>query len=52
MGSGADTFDFDNIADSGLTPATADVVEDFDRAQGDKVDLVGAEPRHHRPQPR
>ena len=40
-GLGADTFDFDSLADSGLTPSTWDVIEDFDRAQGDKVDLSG-----------
>ena len=33
-GLGADTFDFDSFADSGLTPTTWDVIEDFDRAAG------------------
>jgi Ca2+-binding RTX toxin-like protein len=40
-GAGADTFKFDTVKDSGLTPTTRDVITDFNHAQGDKIDLSG-----------
>ena len=41
-GGGADRFDYDERYDS--TPATADVITDFSRAQGDKIDLARSTP--------
>ncbi len=38
-GKGADTFQFVNLLDSKKTHAKADIVEDFTRKQGDKIDL-------------
>ncbi len=38
-GSGADRFVFQSINDSGLGAANRDVITDFSRAQGDKIDL-------------
>jgi pimeloyl-ACP methyl ester carboxylesterase len=38
-GGGRDTFVFNAISDSGVTTATRDVISDFKRAQGDKIDL-------------
>jgi|GEM_PF-6956325 len=37
-GLGADRFEFTSVADSGTTPATWDVIQDFTRGQ-DKIDL-------------
>ena len=36
-GGGADRFDYDSLFDS--DPTAADVITDFSRAQGDKIDL-------------
>jgi Ca2+-binding RTX toxin-like protein len=38
-GSGRDYFDFDKISESGITTATRDVIKDFSKSQGDKIDL-------------
>lgn len=40
-GAGADRFDFDRVSVLGLTGATTDVVWDFSRAAGDRLDLRG-----------
>jgi serralysin len=36
---GADTFEWRAASDTGLTTATADIVMDFNRVQGDRIDL-------------
>lgn len=38
-GSGADRFVFDDADFGGLSAATADLIKDFSRAQGDRIDL-------------
>ncbi len=38
-GTGADRFEFDDGELGGLTRATADYIEDFSRAEGDRIDL-------------
>lgn len=40
-GAGADLFVFRSLRDSGATAATADVIDDFSRRQGDRIDLSG-----------
>jgi len=39
-GAGADTFVFQTLADSGFAVAERDMIMDFSRAQGDKIDLT------------
>ncbi len=38
-GTGRDYFDFDKIIESGITASTRDVIKDFSKSQGDKIDL-------------
>jgi len=38
-GDGADRFGFNLITETGSTKASADIVKDFNRVQGDKIDL-------------
>lgn len=38
-GTGRDYFDFDKITESGTTSNTRDIVSDFSKSQGDKIDL-------------
>lgn len=38
-GASADIFNFIAVGDSGATRATADIIGDFSRAQGDRIDL-------------
>jgi serralysin len=38
-GTGRDYFDFDKISESGITSSTRDVIKDFIKSQGDKIDL-------------
>jgi len=38
-GDGADRFVFNLISETGSSKATADIIKDFNRAQGDKIDL-------------
>ena len=38
-GTGADRFQLTAVGDSGATRATADIIGDFSRAQGDRIDL-------------
>jgi Ca2+-binding RTX toxin-like protein len=38
-GSGLDYFDFNSVLDSGVISATRDVIKDFSKSQGDKIDL-------------
>ncbi|MFM8332053.1 MAG: calcium-binding protein, partial [Candidatus Methylumidiphilus sp.] len=38
-GAGADIFKYATVADSGITAALRDVIQDFSAAQGDKIDL-------------
>jgi hypothetical protein len=38
-GTGADIFGYDAISETGATRATADIIGDFSRAQGDRIDL-------------
>jgi serralysin len=38
-GTERDYFDFDKISESGITSSTRDVIKDFSKSQGDKVDL-------------
>lgn len=40
-GTGADTFVFKTVGDSGVSPATRDLIQDFSHADGDKVSLKG-----------
>ena len=40
-GLGSDTFDFNSIAETGNTAATADTIADFKSSEGDKIDLSG-----------
>ncbi len=40
-GLGADKFKFSAATESGNTAATADIISDFNRVQGDKIDLSG-----------
>lgn len=42
-GAGADTFQFGNGDFAGVTTATADRIVDFNRAQGDRIDLSGVD---------
>jgi uncharacterized protein len=39
-GTGADIFNFTAVGDSGATRATADIIGDFNRAQGDRIGLT------------
>lgn len=36
---GADRFDFDDVSDSGIAPASRDLLTLFNRSQGDRIDL-------------
>lgn len=38
-GTGIDYFDFDKITESGINSTTRDVIKDFSKSQGDKIDL-------------
>jgi hypothetical protein len=38
-GTGRDYFDFDKISDSGITAPERDLIKDFNKSQGDKIDL-------------
>ena len=38
---GADTFVFASRSDLGVTSSTADLIKDFDRSDGDRIDLSG-----------
>ena len=38
-GTGIDYFDFDKISESGITSSTRDVIKDFSKSEGDKIDL-------------
>ncbi len=38
-GSGADRFRYQLIGDSGVAPGSRDMIKDFNRAQGDRIDL-------------
>jgi Ca2+-binding RTX toxin-like protein len=38
-GAGSDYFDFNALAEMGLTATTHDVIADFNRTEGDKIDL-------------
>ncbi len=38
-GTGRDYFDFDKISESGITSSTRDVIKDFSKSQGDKIDF-------------
>ncbi len=38
-GLGADRFDFNLVTESGITTTTRDIINDFSRAQADKIDL-------------
>ncbi|MDO5622335.1 MAG: type I secretion C-terminal target domain-containing protein [Paracoccus sp. (in: a-proteobacteria)] len=38
-GAGADVFIFEKLSDSGVTATTRDTIRDFNRAEGDKIDL-------------
>jgi Ca2+-binding RTX toxin-like protein len=38
-GTGSDYFDFNIITESGITASTRDVIKDFSKSQGDKIDL-------------
>ena len=38
-GKGRDYFDYNKITDSGITSSTRDVIKDFSKSQGDKIDL-------------
>lgn len=38
-GTGKDYFDFDKITESGITSGTRDIISDFSKSQGDKIDL-------------
>jgi len=38
-GAGSDYFVFDKITESGITSTTRDVIKDFSKSQGDKIDL-------------
>jgi Ca2+-binding RTX toxin-like protein len=38
-GSGRDYFDFNKITETGITLSTRDVIKDFSKSQGDKIDL-------------
>jgi Ca2+-binding RTX toxin-like protein len=38
-GAGADRFRFRSASESGVAPGTRDVIKDFNRAQGDRIDL-------------
>ncbi|MGE0240657.1 MAG: calcium-binding protein [Parvibaculaceae bacterium] len=40
-GSGADKYVYNNVADTGNTFEVRDVITDFSKAQGDKIDLAG-----------
>lgn len=40
-GGGRDTFDFDSLSDLTASAASSDVIKDFSRAQGDRIDLAG-----------
>ncbi len=40
-GLGADFFDFNTLAESGITTTTRDTILDFTRSHGDRIDLVG-----------
>jgi Ca2+-binding RTX toxin-like protein len=42
---GADRFDYNSVTDS--SPNTPDLIHDFSRAQGDKIDLVGIDAKAH-----
>ena len=44
-GTGKDFFDFNLVAESGITPGTRDVIGDFRRSQADKIDLRGIDAR-------
>lgn len=47
-GTGADTFIYRAIADSAAIPGERDTINDFSRAQGDRIDLsmIDADPAH------
>ena len=38
-GTGRDYFDFDKISESGITSTTRDIIKDFSKSHGDKIDL-------------
>jgi len=38
-GTGRDYFDFNKITESGITSSSRDIVKDFSKLQGDKIDL-------------
>jgi Ca2+-binding RTX toxin-like protein len=38
-GAGRDYFDFDKITESGTTSSSRDIIADFNKSQGDKIDL-------------
>jgi len=40
-GLGADTFKFNSAAETGITAALRDIIQDFSSAQGDKIQLSG-----------
>ncbi|MFZ1425913.1 MAG: M10 family metallopeptidase C-terminal domain-containing protein [Geminicoccaceae bacterium] len=42
---GADRFDYNDTIDS--RPDAPDLIQDFGRAQGDKIDLAGIDARAH-----
>lgn len=45
-GAGNDTFDFNSIAETGITAATRDIIRDFTKGQ-DKIDLSGIDANTH-----
>ena len=42
-GTGADRFDFNSLAELGLTKTTWDTITDFKTSEGDKIDLRGVD---------
>ncbi len=42
-GTGADRFDFNSLAELGLTRTTWDSITDFKASEGDKIDLLGVD---------